>query len=139
MSAFNPNLHRRKSIRLKEHDYSGTGVYFITVCCQAKKCLFGKICNGEMILNEYGTIAHNEWAKLPERFGNIELGEYVVMPNHVHGIIAINPIPTVNTIDDPVGAGLAPAPVINDQLAHKNENGPNASTGATARVAPVDW
>ncbi|HET7116530.1 MAG TPA: hypothetical protein VFI29_08570, partial [Hanamia sp.] len=67
---YNPKIHHRRSIRLKGYDYSQAGLYFITICCQDMICCFGKIENGEMILNESGTIAYNEWFKLPDRFPN---------------------------------------------------------------------
>ena len=86
---YNPNIHHRRSIRLKGYDYAQAGLYFITICCQDRACLFGEIQNGEMVLNEYGTIAHNEWMKTHEIRTNVELGEFVIMPNHIHGIIKI--------------------------------------------------
>jgi len=86
---YNPNIHHRRSIRLKGYDYAQAGLYFITICCQDRACLFGEIQNGEMVLNEYGTIAHNEWIKTHEIRTNVELGEFVIMPNHIHGIIKI--------------------------------------------------
>jgi len=87
MLLFNPNIHHRSSIRLKGYDYSQEGLYFITLCCQDRMCLFGDIINGEMVLNEYGKIAKNEWLKTPEIRPNVELCDFVIMPNHVHGII----------------------------------------------------
>jgi REP element-mobilizing transposase RayT len=86
---YNPNLHHRRSIRLKGYDYSQAGLYFITICVQNHVCLFGKIENGEPILNELGQIAFNEWMRTPEIRSEINLGAFIVMPNHVHGIIEI--------------------------------------------------
>jgi REP element-mobilizing transposase RayT len=86
---YNPNIHHRRSIRLKGYDYSSEGLYFITICCHNKVCLFGHVLNGAMVLNEYGQIAFNEWMKTPEIRPNVELGEFIVMPNHIHGIIRI--------------------------------------------------
>ncbi|WP_111611071.1 transposase [Algoriphagus yeomjeoni] len=82
-------LPQRKSIRLKGYDYSQAGLYFITICCQHRACLFGDVVDGKMILNAAGTMINTEWLKLPERFKNIELHEYVIMPNHFHGILEI--------------------------------------------------
>lgn len=82
--------HNRKSIRLKEYDYSQEGLYFITICCQDGICRFGHIENDEMICNQYGIVAYNEWMKTPQIRSNITLHEFVVMPNHIHGIIEIN-------------------------------------------------
>ena len=86
---YNPNKHHRRSIRLKGYDYSQAGLYFITICVQDRKCLFGNIVNGEMILNDAGKMADNEWVKIPERFTNVQLHEYIVMPNHFHAIMEI--------------------------------------------------
>ncbi len=94
MNKYNPNIHHRRSIRLKGYDYSQAGLYFITICCQDRACLFGEIVvsNGlrpEMKLNEMGIIAQNEWLKTPSIRQNVELGNFVVMPNHLHGIIIL--------------------------------------------------
>ncbi len=86
---FNPNIHNRRSIRLKGYDYSQAGLYFITICCQNRICRFGHIENRKMILNEYGQIAYNDWVKLAERYSNFELDVFQIMPNHMHGIILL--------------------------------------------------
>jgi len=83
----NPEIHNRKSIRLKGYDYSKKGLYFITICTQNREHLFGEIIDGKMILNSAGEIAFNEWFELKNRFNNIELYGFIVMPNHIHGII----------------------------------------------------
>ena len=87
---FNPNIHHRRSIRLKGYDYSQAGLYFITICCEDRICRFGNIVDGEMILNAYGQIAHDEWMKTPQLRPQIELDAFIVMPNHIHGILKIN-------------------------------------------------
>lgn len=89
MQKYNPNIHQRRSIRLKGYDYTQAGLYFITICCQDRICRFGTVENGEMILNEYGQIAHDEWMKTPQIRHHVELGEFIVMPNHIHGIIRL--------------------------------------------------
>ena len=91
---YNPQIHHRRSIRLKGYDYSQVGLYFITICCKDRKYRFGKIENHEMTLNEYGMIAYNEWIKLTERFSNFELDVFQIMPNHMHAIIALNNVGT---------------------------------------------
>ena len=98
MKRYNPKIHNRRSIRLKGYDYSKAGLYFITICCQDRINRFGEVINGEMILNEFGFIAYNEWIKLADRFLNFELDVFQIMPNHIHGIISLLP----------VGSGLAP-------------------------------
>jgi REP element-mobilizing transposase RayT len=92
---YNPNIHHRRSIRLEGYDYSQAGVYFVTICCQNKICRFGKITDGEMVLSHIGIMADILWYEIKNHANNIELGEFVVMPNHVHGILIL---------DDTVGA-----------------------------------
>jgi putative transposase len=107
----------RRSIRLKGYDYSKADAYFITICTNDRKNMFGEITGGKIMLNEYGKIINSCWIEIPEHFPNVELDEYIIMPNHVHGIVVI-------TNDNPVGAGLTPAlKIINNR--------------ATARVAPT--
>ncbi len=86
---YNPKKHHRRSIRLKDYDYSQEGLYFITICVQNKICLFGNMAEGKMTLNIVGEMIKKEWLKIPERFPNTALHEYVVMPNHFHAIIEI--------------------------------------------------
>jgi len=86
---YDPSIHHRRSIRLKGYDYSQAGMYFITITCQNRIFRFGKIRDGEMILNDFGEIAFDEWMKLPERYPNMLLDAFQVMPNHVHGIIVL--------------------------------------------------
>ena len=81
---------QRKSVRLSEYDYSSSGWYFITICTQDHHELFGKIVDSKMILNEYGKIVGKVLLKLPQRYKNIKLDKYIIMPNHFHGIIVIN-------------------------------------------------
>lgn len=78
---------RRRSIRLKGYDYSQAGVYVVTLCVRNRICLFGKIDSGKMQLNEYGNIVQSAWEDLPNHYKDITLDGFVVMPNHVHGII----------------------------------------------------
>jgi len=80
----------RKSIRLKEYDYSQEGAYFVTICAWKWECFFGDVINGEMELNKYGRIIEGEWLQTGNLRSNVEIDEYVVMPNHFHGILIIN-------------------------------------------------
>lgn len=80
----------RHSIRIQGYDYSKPGAYFITICSFKKNCVFGKIENGKMILNELGEIVKNEWLKTPVIRPNIIIDEFVIMPNHFHGILIIS-------------------------------------------------
>lgn len=86
---YNPDIHHRRSIRLAGFDYSQCGYYFITVCTRGRRCLFGGIEKGRLILNDAGQMIGRWWNELKNKYTNIEIGEYVVMPNHCHGIITI--------------------------------------------------
>jgi putative transposase len=79
----------RQSIRLEHYDYSSNGAYFVTICTAQRFHLFGEISDTTMRLNEFGQIAQNCWLELPNHFPQILLDEFVVMPNHVHGIVLI--------------------------------------------------
>ncbi|OQY05899.1 MAG: hypothetical protein B6I22_06695 [Desulfobacteraceae bacterium 4572_123] len=94
--AYNPDIHHRRSIRLQGYDYSRTGAYFITICTQNRECLFGEIVDGKMALNPAGVMIQTVWDEIPDHYTGIEIDEFVVMPNHVHGIIVIV-APTGNT------------------------------------------
>ena len=82
-------LPNRKSIRLKAYDYSQPGAYFVTVVTNNRKPLFGEIVEGKMLLNALGEYVDRAWVWLGTRYPYVELDEYVVMPNHLHGIIFI--------------------------------------------------
>lgn len=86
---YNPEIHHRKTIRLKSYDYSQAGAYFITICTKQKQCIFGDIKNGEMRFNALGSIADKYWQEIPEHFPNVALDTYTIMPNHLHGILWI--------------------------------------------------
>ena len=77
----------RRSIRLTDYDYTQPGAYFITAVTQGRGCLFGAVVDGVMRLNAYGKVVRACWLEIPRHFANVELDEFVVMPNHVHGII----------------------------------------------------
>jgi REP element-mobilizing transposase RayT len=83
------NLKHRRSIRLKEYDYSNPNWYYITICTKDKKSVFGDVKNGKLVLNKFGLIAKNEWIITRDIRPNIDLDYYIIMPNHIHGIIII--------------------------------------------------
>ena len=89
--------NKRRSLRLTIFDYTQNGFYFVTVCVKHKHPMFGEIINGAMILNDYGRIVEHVWNGLSCHYSNCRLDEYVIMPDHFHGIVEI------------VGAGLKPA------------------------------
>jgi putative transposase len=80
---------RIESIRLKDWDYASPGMYFVTICTRDKNPYFGKIVDGKMILSEIGLIAENYWREIPEHFPYTVLDEFIIMPDHIHGIIEI--------------------------------------------------
>jgi hypothetical protein len=98
MMKFNPDIHHRRSIRLKEYDYSQAGAYFVTLCTHERECLFGEIVDGEMRMNQFGRIIAAEWIRLAELREEIELGESVVMPNHFHGVLIFKENIALNTV-----------------------------------------
>lgn len=81
---------KRKPIRLKEYGYSTAGYYYATICAYNQKELFGHIENNRMILNKIGKIIKTTWMEIPNHFPNIELDEFIIMPNHIHGILVID-------------------------------------------------
>ena len=87
----------RRSVRLKDYDYAGAGAYFVTICTQSHALLFGAIVGEEMRLSPAGEIVRDEWARTADVRPDVELDAFVVMPNHLHGIIVItgHPSPTV--------------------------------------------
>jgi REP element-mobilizing transposase RayT len=84
---FDSEKPRRHSLRWPTYDYAEAGAYFVTVCTQGKKCLFGKVVDGEMRVNRWGEIVRETWDGLPRHYPHVDLDAFVVMPNHVHGII----------------------------------------------------
>jgi len=85
--SYNPEIHHRRSIRLQGYDYTNTGIYFVTICCHQRHHLFGEIENGEMEINVTGQIVSHLWQKIPHHFPMAELDEFILMPDHLHGII----------------------------------------------------
>jgi len=86
---YKSRFHHRRSTRLKGYNYSRAGSYFVTLNCHNKIELFGEIKEGQMILNEFGVIAYQEWVHTPGIRPNINLGSFMIMPDHLHGIIII--------------------------------------------------
>ena len=84
-----PTLRRRRSVRMSAYDYSQAGYYFVTLCTYDRECVLGEISDDRMVLSEAGRAVEAVWARLPQRFPSVELDAFVVMPNHVHGIVVI--------------------------------------------------
>lgn len=99
MKKYDSSIHHRKSIRLKEYDYSMSGLYFITICTHNKAYLFAEIIDGESLLNDAGLMIEKWYHKLEDKFSTIQCRELIIMPNHLHGVIEI----TSNNITDLAG------------------------------------
>ena len=103
------NQKRRKPNRLDRYDYSQAGCYFLTVCAQDRQCLFGEIIDDKMVLNGAGRRVVNWWRETENKFPHVELDEYVLMPNHIHGIVVI------------VGADLCVRPQREDRESNEHQ------------------
>ncbi|ALC16750.1 hypothetical protein DSOUD_1981 [Desulfuromonas soudanensis] len=117
---FNPEIHHRRSIRLRDYDYSRAGAYFVTICAWQRECLFADIVDGTVRLNDMGRIVLECWDGLPGHYPPVELDVFVAMPNHIHSIIVIN--------DPGFGQGvgarfIAPGPVTPDNQAKPDNQG----------------
>jgi len=89
---YDPKKHHRSSIRLKEYDYSQVGAYFVTICAQDRKYLFGRIVDGKMRLNKTGKMIQLVWNEMPQNYSGVNVDSFVVMPNHIHGIIVLSSV-----------------------------------------------
>jgi putative transposase len=88
-----PREPRRRSIRLKEYDYGQAGAYFVTICARHRECLFGDIGQGKIVLNPFGKIVEEEWHRTKQMRQGVDLDFFIVMPNHIHGIIFLTEFP----------------------------------------------
>ena len=99
---------RRRSIRLPDYDYAQTGAYFVTICTYDRLCLLGEILGCEMALTRAGQVVLECWNDLANHYSHVETDEFIVMPNHVHGIIVLTDQQRKYPIPDNVGAGFNP-------------------------------
>ena len=105
------DTRHRRSLRLQGYDYAQAGAYFVTICTQRRRCLFGEVVDGAMRLSSAGQLAATVWHNMLERFPGVELDIFVVMPNHLHGIIVLM---DSESTDAGSRAGTRPAPTIGD-------------------------
>ena len=82
-------LRKRRSIRLKDYDYSKQGAYYVTICVNDRKCVFGDVHDGKMILNDAGKMVQQVWDEMPMYYHDMGIDYFQIMPNHVHGIIML--------------------------------------------------
>ncbi len=103
-----PDLPQRRNTRLRGYNYSQLGSYFVTICVQHHQCIYGPIIDGKMQLNELGRIAIEWWNKIQQHYSSVKTDDYVIMPNHLHGIITLKPVgarsPRPNNTSPSVGA-----------------------------------
>ncbi len=119
MAIYDPEQYCRRPIRLKNYDYSKPGYYYVTICTQNRECLFGNIMDGEMVFSAAGNMIQKWWLELENKYTNIGLDIFQIMPNHIHGIIIINN----------VGANLCVRPY--------DKNKEEILNGQTHRSAPT--
>ena len=101
-------FYSRKANRSPGHDYSENGYYYVTICAKDRREIFGRIENDRMILNRQGEIVENTWQQIPKHFTGIDLDQYIIMPNHVHGIIILdNPVGTRHALSSNKASALS--------------------------------
>lgn len=151
---YDPTRHHRRSIRLKGYDYSQPGAYFITIVTQDRACLFGEVVDGEMQLNLAGRMVQRVWEEMPVFYPGVETDAFVVMPNHIHGIVVLveagpcacpdrlarpamgqpqGVVPTMTEPDSGQPQGVAPTPTNPDPTATPIADGPQGIAPTTGR------
>ena len=122
---YNSERHHRQSLRLKGYDYTQSGAYYVTICTQKRSCLLGSIKDGKMVLNHAGEMVQKIWNDTPIKYPEMVIDEFIIMPNHVHGIIFI------------VGAPLVGALSFERQIDRKDRAGTRRNRRAGTRPAPT--
>ncbi|MDR0829716.1 MAG: hypothetical protein LBN95_06355 [Prevotellaceae bacterium] len=125
MQKYNPEIHHRRSVRIKNYDYSRRGLYCVTICTENRTNFFGEIIDEKMNLSNVGIIANVLWYEIPNHAQNVELHEFVIMPNHIHGILEFTDKTDNNyvlhnenkTAEAIVGAGYALPSMKNGEMA----------------------
>jgi putative transposase len=152
MNKYNPKIHHRRSIRLKGYDYTQEGLYFITICCQDRACLFGRFENMQMQCNDAGQMIEKWYRALETKFPDIKCHEMIVMPNHIHFIIenvgaVVGADPRVCPIDDSnLNSPIIPGEIVradprvcpNDESIDDSTIIPGEIVRADPRVCPND-
>lgn len=128
---YDPQKHHRRSIRLKGYDYTQVGAYFVTICTWQRECLFGDVVNNEMQLSRAGETVKFNWYYLPRRYPHVKLDTFVIMPNHVHGIIVLTDDDATTVCS--VGAGLEKISTRETNIIAK----PTPTESVTAKSTPA--
>ena len=127
------NKYRIKSARLQGYDYSNEGFYFVTICTKNREMSFGDIIGGKMVLSSIGEIIKQEWLNTPDIRKNVELDKFVIMPNHLHGIVIIQysipaSVPTTHPVETHCNASLRDASLwMRNNQEYKNKFGPQSN------------
>ncbi|MEJ2710475.1 MAG: hypothetical protein P8074_22885 [Anaerolineales bacterium] len=120
---YDPQKHHRRSTRLKGYDYTQSGAYFITICTRQSECIFGEVHDGEIHLNPFGRAALQVWQDLPRHYPYVILGEFCIMPNHVHAIIILTNdhphTPANNKLSKGGSISATPQSAIQDDERHR--------------------
>lgn len=137
---YDPAQHHRRSIRLKDYDYTQAGAYFITLCVENRTCVLGDVVDGEMQLSPSGAIVAEAWEWLAQQYPYVAIDEYVVMPNHFHGIIVID-APTVGAVREPPNEPPtipSPPPTMDTVREPPNEPPKPPPTMGAVREPPIE-
>jgi REP element-mobilizing transposase RayT len=135
---YNPNIHHRRSIRLRGYDYAQNGWYFVTICAHGRACLFGDVVDGVMRLNDAGRMVGLWLSKLPGKYPSIRIDSSIVMPNHIHVIVVLDAgdagARTDAPLPDAADGGHGDAGDGDDTVDHDDHGSDNAMVGADPRV-----
>jgi putative transposase len=130
---FDPERHHRRSIRWHGHDYAAGGTYFVTICTEGRACLFGEVREAEMHVNAIGLIVEREWMRTGQVRPEVEVDVFGLMPNHLHGLVTINP---VEDGDVPRGTRIPEGDVATSSSAQgRGAHGDQAHSGVPLRRA----
>ena len=131
---YDPERHLRRSFRLHGYDYTQAGLYFVTIVAQDRIDTFGEVLDGEMRLNDAGAMVQAIWDEIPAHYPGVDIDAFVVMPNHIHGIIALTADPV-----DFVGAGPRTRPGSDFHVESVLEQPGQSESGQPQGVAPAEY
>lgn len=121
---YDPDKHHRRSIRLKDYDYSHEGAYFVTICTHKRECLFGDVCDGAMALNTLGQFVADTWQRLATFHPHLEVSTFIVMPNHLHGILVLH---KTESQQKPIGQIIGPFKSFSTKTINQRRDTPGAA------------
>ena len=133
---YDPEVHHRRSIRLRGYDYAEAGAYFVTIVAQGRGMLFGEVIDGLVRPSTAGLMVSSWWEDIPSRFPGVDLDAFVVMPNHFHGIVVLGTDPTIDVRDGRPGGHAGP-PLHDPSAPHSNPGDLRTGVGAARRGRPA--